>query len=149
MTLKISVIFNLIKISSQLILVLLRISTNRATKIIKIVLYLFKFLKARRYQIDVLNINIIHNEVSVRSNYSIRLLQFVNTETGDYSSPFDDRIGKFLKGIECRFLLSFHWPNANTPLFILAKIRWFWLLTKLSFSYLMHFTWSPPPRGKC
>ena len=50
------------------ILICLRVTTNRTTKVVEIILYPLKFLKSRRYQIDVFYINKIHKQKLTFSN---------------------------------------------------------------------------------
>jgi hypothetical protein len=65
MTFIICIVFYLIQISPCFTFVSLRISTDRTAKVVEIILYLLELLKARRYQIDVLNINKIHNQILI------------------------------------------------------------------------------------
>ena len=71
MTFIVCIILYLIKISPCLAFIFLGVSTDWASTVIEIVFYLFEFGQSTRYQIDVLNINIIHNQASIRSPASI------------------------------------------------------------------------------
>ena len=60
MALVICIVLDPVKISTSLILLLLGVTTDRATEVVKIRFDLFKLRKSRRYQIDVFDINKIH-----------------------------------------------------------------------------------------
>ena len=68
MTLVIVVILWLIDVSPCFVLIPLRVSTIGASKIVKIIFYLFKFLKSWRNQTNVFDINKRHYKVAIMSS---------------------------------------------------------------------------------
>lgn len=81
MALEVGIILDLVDVSPCLVFVPLRVPTDRAPEVIKIILYSLKFLETGRYQTNILGVNQIHYKRLLLSLY-YNLLWFSRQQEG-------------------------------------------------------------------